>query len=318
MTSKRLPELSSELSRRAESVVVGGGPLAEQLLLGVLADGHVLLEGVPGTGKTLLGHCFSRLLGLEFRRIQLTPDLLPADITGTLVLPGAGGEPVFRPGPVFAGVLMADEVNRAPPRTQAALLEAMEERQVTVDGTTHALPPHFTMVATLNTVETEGAWPLPEAQLDRFLLGLTLGYPSAELESQLLKAFAEGRDPRGNALAQLEPLLDPATLSELKRAVGLVKLNEAVRSFLLRLVAAIRQDPRVALGPSPRATLQLAQACRARAAMKGRDYALPDDVALLLRPVLAHRVLLHPEALLESEDVVQVLEDARDQVEVPR
>ncbi len=313
-----IPQLTETFAQHIERVVVGGAPLAEVLLLALAAGGHALLEGPPGTGKTLLGRAVSRLVGLPFRRVQLTPDLLPADITGTMVMaPGQGG-PSFRPGPVFTGVLMADEVNRAPPRTQAALLEAMEERQVTVDGVSRPLDPHFTVIATLNTVEVDGAWPLPEAQLDRFAVHVRMGYPSAAVEAELLERMERGLDPRGAALAALEPLLDTRLLDELAGACRSARIAPVVQRFLLELVQATRADPRVALGPSPRAVVQLASLCRARAALAGRDHVLPDDVASLLHPALAHRVRLHPEALLDEEDAAGVLDSAREQVEVPR
>jgi MoxR-like ATPase len=312
---RRLAELVGE---RIETVVVGGAPLVHQLLVAIAARGHCLLEGVPGTGKTLLGQSFARLLGLPFRRVQLTPDLLPADLTGTLVLEPGATEPRFRPGPLFTGLLMADEINRAPPRTQAALLEAMEERQITVDGVSRTLQPAFTVVATLNAVETEGTWPLPEAQLDRFALRLRMDYPSEEVEAALLERSVASPDPRGGPLEALEPLLGPAEIDALVRATAEVSLGEATRGYLLALVRGVRDDPRVALGPSPRAALQLARLCRARAALAGRDHGTPDDVAALLEPALAHRIALQPEALMDGEHSAGILRDARGRVEVPR
>ncbi|MFH1467709.1 MAG: MoxR family ATPase [Pseudomonadota bacterium] len=311
-------QLAEQVETRIERVVAGGGPLGRALLTALLAQGHCLIQGVPGTGKTLLGQAFARLVGLDFRRVQLTPDLLPADLTGTLVLDLAEGQPRFRPGPIFTGLLMADEVNRAPPRTQAALLEAMEERQVTVDGVSHPLDPSFTLLATLNTIETEGTWPLPEAQRDRFTLCLQVDYPSMEVEARLLARGGDGPDPRTSALPALTPLLDAGSLAALVAASQRVRLEEPVRAFLLELVHAARHDPRVALGPSPRATLQLARLSRARALLSGRDHALPDDVAALLQPALAHRIALLPEAMLDGERPAQVLADARARVEVPR
>jgi len=312
------PSLAAAVSERIESVVVGGSPLAQAVLVALAARGHCLLEGVPGTGKTLLGQSFSKLMGLPFRRVQLTPDLLPADLTGTLVLEPGAATPTFRPGPLFTGLLMADEINRAPPRTQAALLEAMEERQITVDGHSHTLDPGFTVIATLNAVETEGTWPLPEAQLDRFALRLRMDYPSPEVEALLLERSNQVPDPRHHALGSLEPLIDGHALASLVASADAVQLGAAVRRFLLALVHAIREDARVALGPSPRATLQLGRLCRARATLLGRDHVLPDDITALLEPALAHRVGLHPEALLDGQRAERVLADARAMVEVPR
>jgi MoxR-like ATPase len=311
-------KLAATISERLDSVLVGGAPLAEQLLVALTARGHCLLEGVPGTGKTLLGQSFARLVGLPFRRVQLTPDLLPADLTGTLVLEPGSAEPSFRPGPLFTGMLMADEINRAPPRTQSALLEAMEERQITVDGRSRPLEPGFTVIATLNAVETEGTWPLPEAQLDRFALRLRMDYPPAEVEAELLARSDGGPDPRGGLLDALEPALDADLLEALIAEGQRVKLGGPLRDFLLALVHAAREDARVALGPSPRAALQLARLCRARAVIRGRDHVLPDDITILLEPALAHRISLHPEALLDGERAERVLADARARVEVPR
>ncbi len=311
-------QLAAVLCERLDSVLVGGAPLAEQLLVALAAGGHCLLEGVPGTGKTLLGQSFARLVGLPFRRIQLTPDLLPADLTGTLVLEPGATEPRFRPGPLFTGLLMADEINRAPPRTQSALLEAMEERQITVDGRSRALDPGFTVIATLNAVETEGTWPLPEAQLDRFALRLRMDYPAPSVEAELLARFDGRPDPRQAPLGDLEPVLDGPQLQVLVAETQRLELGASLRDFLVALVRAAREDARVALGPSPRAALQLARLCRARAVLRGRGHVLPDDITSLLEPALAHRIGLHPEALLDGESPERVLADARARVEVPR
>ncbi len=312
------PRLAHALSERIETVVVGGAPLARALLAALAARGHCLLEGVPGTGKTLLGQSFSRLVGLPFRRVQLTPDLLPADLTGTLVLEPGAVQPTFRPGPLFTGLLMADEINRAPPRTQAALLEAMEERQITVDGHSRPLDPAFTVIATLNAVETEGTWPLPEAQLDRFALRLRMDYPDPAVEAALLERSDGGPDARSGPLGDLSPLVNAAELQALCTLAEQVKLGARVRGFLLALVHAAREDARVALGPSPRAALQLARLCRATAALAGREHVVPDDVTSLLEPALAHRIALHPEALMDGLRAETVLGEARARVEVPR
>ena len=268
-------------------VIVGKDEAIDLLLVALLCEGHVLLEDVPGVGKTMLAKSLARSLGCIFHRIQCTPDLLPSDITGVAVFNQKTTEFEFRPGPVFANVLLADEINRATPRTQSALLEAMEERQVTAEGETRLLPRPFLVLATQNPVELEGTYPLPEAQLDRFLLKVRLGYPTEDEEGAIVRRFS-GHEP----LSDLQPILDAATLLPLAAEAQQIHLSDAVLDYTVRLVRATRGRSDVDLGASPRATLALAHSARARAALRGRAFVLPDDVKALAPAVLGHRLIL--------------------------
>jgi MoxR-like ATPase len=294
-----------------ERAVVGKREVLELVLLGLLADGHVLLEDVPGTAKTLAALSFSRVLGLEFRRVQFTPDLMPADVTGSSVFDPRTSTFEFRPGPVFANLLLADEVNRAPAKTQAALLEAMQERQVTADGTTHALPRPFHVLATQNPIEYEGTYPLPEAQLDRFLLRATFGYPTAGDEWHLL----ERRMARRTDDVTLRPILDideggeSGTLRDLQLALEDVHVSAAVGTYLVAIVDATRMSSRVQVGASPRGSLALLKLARARAALSGRDFVTPDDVKTLAVPALAHRLVLKTELWVRGVRAEEVVGD---------
>jgi len=279
------PEAFDAVRRQVGAAVVGASEPLEQLLVALLCRTHVLLEDVPGTGKTLLARSVARALGCQFRRVQLTPDVLPSDITGSSVFDQRTASFEFRPGPVFTQVLLADEINRATPRSQSALLEAMEEGQVTVDGETRALPQPFFVLATQNPLEMEGTFPLPEAQLDRFGLRVALGYPSVADERTILRRFEADRAP------EVAPVLGPEGVLALQQARGSVGVADDVVDYLLGLVRATRDDARLALGASPRAALGLHRAAQARALLRGRDYVLPDDVKALAIPVLAHRVV---------------------------
>lgn len=286
-------ELAGKVADSVERVIVGKRPQIELALTAVLGRGHLLLEDVPGTGKTMLARCLAIALGLEFGRIQCTSDLLPNDITGVSVYDPRDASFRFRPGPVFAGVVLADEINRATPRTQAALLEAMQEEQVTVDGVSHPLSQPFLVIATQNPVEFEGTFPLPEAQLDRFLLATTLGYPTAEEESGLVAS----RVAR-HSTDRVESVTDATELLAATESVDAVHVEERVAEYVVELVGATRGHASVVLGASTRASLALGTAGRARAAMEGRDYVIPDDVKSLAVPVLAHRIVLDPDARL--------------------
>ena len=304
-------KLVGAIRRSVATAVVGGEDALEQLLVALLCRGHALLEDVPGTGKTLLARSLASVLGCDFHRVQLTPDVLPSDITGSSVFNQRSSEFEFRPGPVFTQVLLADEINRATPRSQSALLEAMEERQVTVDGETRPLPEPFLVLATQNPIELEGTFPLPEAQLDRFALRVTLGYPSLEDEHSILQRFEHDRTP------SLAPVVGPAGVIALQRARAEVIVADDIRSYLLEMVRATRNDSRLALGASPRASLALHRATQARALLQGRTFALPDDVKALAVPVLAHRLVATASARLHGETPAGVLAELVDRQAVP-
>jgi len=301
----------SRIRRAVTSVVVGNEDALDQLLIALLCRGHVLVEDVPGVGKTLLARSLASVLGCDFARIQLTPDVLPSDITGSNVFNQRSAEFEFRPGPIFTQILLADEINRATPRSQSALLEAMEERQVTSDGVTHRLEEPFFLLATQNPIELEGTFPLPEAQLDRFLLRVTLGYPSHADEFEILRRFEHDAD------AVLEPVTNSTELVELQRQRASILVSDDVRSYLVAVARETRTDPRLRLGASPRATLALHRACQARALLHDRDYVLPDDVKALAVPVLAHRLILDPAARLRGTSTEEILAEIVERLAVP-
>jgi MoxR-like ATPase len=306
VTIEQLAERAEQILAEVERAVVGKRDALEFVLIGLLADGHVLLEDFPGLAKTLIARSFARVTGLEFARIQFTPDLMPADVTGSSIYNQQRGDFEFRAGPIFANLLLADEINRAPPKTQAALLEAMQERQVTIEGTTRILEPPFLVLATQNPIEYEGTYPLPEAQLDRFLLRIAVGYPSREHEWEVL----ERRLERQAEEVELEPVIDRPTLLEMQRAVEQVQLEETLGYYIVDLVAATREAPGVQVGASPRGSLALLKLSRCRAALSGRDYVTPDDVKEVAVPALAHRLALRPELWvqrLRSDDIVREL-----------
>ena len=298
--------------RAVGSVVVGHGEALEQLLVALLCQSHALVEDVPGVGKTLLARSLAAAMGCSFRRVQFTPDVLPSDITGSSVYNQHTTDFEFRPGPVFTQVLLADEINRATPRTQSALLEAMEEHQVTIDGQTTVLPAPFFVLATQNPIELEGTFPLPEAQLDRFLIRVTLGYPSVENEHAILLRF-EDDDPFG----RLSPVVTAEEVIGLQHQRGQVTVSDPVRSYLVDLVRASRRDERVALGVSPRGALSLHRAVQARALLEGRSFAIPDDVKALAVPVLAHRLIVTAQARLRGDSPGAVLSRILDELPVP-
>lgn len=307
------PELGfDDLLDSIERVIVGKREVAKLLLVALLCEGHVLIEDVPGVGKTLLAKTLAASLACSFRRLQFTPDLLPSDITGSQVFNQQTSQFEFRPGPVFANLVLADEINRATPRTQSALLEAMEEHQVSVDGISMALPRPFLVAATQNPIELEGTFPLPEAQLDRFLLKIGVGYPDEDEEALVLTRFASG-DP----LPDLEPVANPEQLQDWQQRRGRVHVADDVRTYILRLVRSTRVHPDLALGASPRAALALYRASQAWALLEGRDYVLPDDVKHLVAPVLRHRLLLGPAARLRGQTPEGVLNGLLDSSPVP-
>lgn len=310
----------TEASERCQAVVttmadavVADRSFFEDLLVGLLAGGHVLIEDVPGTGKTLTARSMSTVLGLSFSRVQLTPDLLPADVTGTQVFDQRERVFEFREGPLFANVVLADELNRAPPKTQAALLEAMEEGQVTVEGETHALPAPFFVLATQNPVEQSGTFELPEAQKDRFLLKTSLGYPERDGERTLL----ERRLDRDAPAPSVEHLLDPGEVRELRRTTETVSVESDLVDFVLDVARGTRSEHRVRTGVSPRGTQRLLEASRAHAVIDGRGYVVPDDVTRVAEPVLAHRLVLTPEAEVQEVDRREVIRDVLDGIPVP-
>jgi MoxR-like ATPase len=314
--------MSSEVARVAAAgarvrenvgrVIVGKDAVTTLLLVTLLCEGHALLEDVPGVGKTTLAKALARSLDLSFQRIQFTPDLLPSDVTGLSYFNQKTQEFQFRPGPIFANLVLADEINRATPRTQSALLEAMEERQATVDGETRRLPRPFVVLATENPIELEGTFPLPEAQLDRFLMRISVGYPDRDEERQIARRFREA-----SPLDDLAPVLDAASLAELARTCRRVFVGEAVEGYLVDLVRATREHGGVELGASPRATLALYRASQALAALDGRPHVLPDDVKQLALPILAHRLIVGAGGRLDGRSGAEVIAEVLDRMPVP-
>ncbi|MGW9674294.1 AAA family ATPase [Streptomyces koyangensis] len=305
---------------RAEigKAVVGQDPVVTGLVIALLCRGHVLLEGVPGVAKTLLVRALAAAVELETKRVQFTPDLMPSDVTGSLVFDARTSDFSFQPGPVFTNLLLADEINRTPPKTQASLLEAMEERQVTVDGTARHLPEPFLVAATQNPVEYEGTYPLPEAQLDRFLLKLNVSLPPRDDEIALLSRHARGFDPRDLSAAGLHPVAGPAQLDAARSAVARTSVSPEIAAYIVDVCRATRDSPSLSLGASPRGATALLSTARAWAWLTGRDYVIPDDVKALALPTLRHRVQLRPEAEMEGVTPDAVLTSLLARVPVPR
>jgi MoxR-like ATPase len=314
-----IPELVEALLNRAERVVVGQREQLEMVLLALLCGGHILLEGVPGTAKTLMARTLARLLALDCKRVQFTPDLMPSDILGTNVFNLQSSQFEFRAGPVFTDILVADEINRTPPKTQSALLEVMEERQVSIDGVTHPLSEMFTVVATQNPIEYEGTYRLPEAQLDRFLLKLQITYPPPEEEDRILRLY----QGRGSLSAPLEILGPPggvtrAQLMQARQTAGTVTVRQDIAGYIGRIVRMTRELDRVLMGASSRAAVHLMQASKVHALIQGRNFVSPDDVKRVCRPVLRHRLTLQPDAYVEGFTTDDILNTVLERVEVPR
>jgi MoxR-like ATPase len=305
-------DLCKEVVENISHVIVGKEESIEFLMVALLADGHVLIEDIPGLGKTLIAKSLAKSIGGTFRRVQFTPDLLPADITGFNVYNQQTGEFCFQPGPVMTHVLLADEINRTIPRTQSSLLESMEERQVTVDGKTYPLPHPFFVMATQNPIELEGTFPLPEAQLDRFLLKVRLGYPDKKEEMAILERFQQG-DPLGD----LDAVVDPAKIAGLQKARKEIHVSHPVRQYIVDIVEATRRHASFRLGASPRGSLGLMRAGQALAALREREYVLPDDIKSLAGPVLSHRMILKEEERLRGKTTEYCLEEILRQVPVP-
>jgi MoxR-like ATPase len=314
---QHLSALAAHVRGELSKVIIGQREVVDQLVLVLVCGGHAVMEGVPGLAKTLAVKSLARICGLGFQRVQCTADLMPSDITGTNVFDLSKNTFSLHRGPVFTDLLLVDEINRTSPRTQAALLEAMEERQVTLDGVRYPLPENFTVFATQNPIEFEGTYPLPEAQLDRFLLKIHVGYPSAEDEIEILARYETGFDPRRVNEINLSPL-DPALLPAARQEVEEVRVEPALRSYVVSLARRTRDWPAISLGASPRAAIGLFFVARALAGMDGRDYLLPDDVKNAALPVLRHRLLLKPEADLEGLTSEQVIKQVISAVEVPK
>jgi MoxR-like ATPase len=309
-------ELKRALLREVAQVVVGQEEALEGLVIALFAQGHVLLEGVPGTAKTLMVRSLAAAVGLAFGRIQFTPDLMPSDIVGTHVFELQSGKFRLTQGPIFTEVLLADEINRAPAKTQSALLEAMQERQVSIDGQRHALSEHFTVFATQNPVEHEGTYPLPEAQLDRFLLKVRVGYPTPEQEDQILARVSA--DPQGGDTSVIRPILSREQLRAARAVAAQVRVEDHVRGYIRDLMRATRSSPMIMLGAGPRAGVHLLVASRWAALLAGRSFVTPDDVRRMLAPVACHRLVLAPEVELDGQNPLDVMERIATSVEVPR
>jgi MoxR-like ATPase len=303
LTLAEVGRLAGALLDELERAVVGKREALELVLLGILGDGHVLIEDFPGLAKTLIARSFAQVLTLDFKRIQFTPDLMPSDVTGSAIFNPRTSEFEFRSGPIFTNLLLADEINRAPAKTQSALLEAMQERQVTVDGVTHELRPPFTVLATQNPIEYEGTYPLPEAQLDRFLLRMSVGYPTRDQEWEVLERRLANRCDE----VSLEPKAGEAELAAMREAVERVHVEPSVGRYMVDLVTATRESQRVQVGASPRGSLALLKLSRCRAALRGRDFVVPEDVKAVAVPALGHRLTLRPELWVQrirGEDVI--------------
>ena len=317
-TQTQCQRLAAAIRVEMHKAVVGQEELVEMLTVAVLAGGHILLEGVPGTAKTLSIRTLARIFDVSFARVQFTPDLMPSDILGTSIFDPRTQEFHLKKGPVFAGLLLADEVNRTPPKTQSALLEAMEERRVTIDGISHDLPQPFLVCATQNPVEYEGTYPLPEAQLDRFMLKVTIAYPSAEEEQNILERVQGGFRAQNLDTVEVHPILTNEGLTPYLEEIERVRVEPHVLRYIVAIARATRENRHLTLGASPRAAIMLLLTSKALAAMRGRDFVTPDDIKTLARPVLRHRLMLKPESEIEGYDTDRLIESILQSVEVPR
>ncbi|MEF8832633.1 MAG: MoxR family ATPase [Candidatus Thermoplasmatota archaeon] len=314
MELEDVSDISESLIDEVSKAIVGKRSVLEKTLLGILANGNILFEDYPGLAKTLLSNCFSRTLGCDFKRIQFTPDLLPADITGSFIYDKNTGDFQMRKGPIFTNILLADEVNRAPPKTQAALLEAMQEKQTTIEGETHTLDDPFIVIATQNPIEYEGTYPLPEAQVDRFLLRLDVGYPSPSDEVEILKR----RKDRKTDDVEIDRITDPGTLIEMQNKIEDVHLDDDIKKYIVNIVQKTRNNKDVEVGSSPRGSLALMKLSMANAAMRGRDYVVPDDVKFIAEEALSHRLVLKPGPAIKGVEEEEIIEKTLKDVPVPK
>lgn len=310
--------LLNSLSQKIDEIVIGQADLVKQLLVALLSGGHVIIEGVPGTGKTLLVKVLSRLIAADFRRVQLTPDILPSDILGTNIFDLNSRDFILKKGPIFTEILLADEVNRTPPKTQAALLEAMEEQQITLDGETMLLPSLFWVIATQNSLEFEGTYPLPEAQLDRFLFKLLVSYPNKDAERQMLVNAQQGFKAKKLDLDRLQAIASVEDILNLRKQVQQIQVEDKILDYLLDVVEHTRRHPDLILGASPRSAVAWLNATKASACLSGRDYVTPDDVKDVAAPLLRHRLILKPEAQLDNVQIDEVIASMLKQISVPR
>jgi MoxR-like ATPase len=316
MTPEAFSQTFDRIRAQMAKVVVGQEDLVFGLIVTAIAGGHVLIEGAPGLGKTLVARSFARVSGASFKRVQFTPDLMPSDVTGSSIFDRQGGTFTFVAGPIFCQLLLADEINRAPAKTQSSLLEAMQDHQVTVDGTSHSLPAPFIVVATQNPVESQGTYPLPEAQLDRFLMKLTVADPPREVEQQIVKNHATGFDPTD--LSRLEAVTTPDEIVAMSRIARSIRVEDAVVGYVVDLVRRTREDRAIELGASPRASIAMMKASQVVAASEGREFVTPDDVKATAKPVLRHRVMLHPDAELQGITADERIDDILKAAPVPR
>ncbi len=318
MPPEELGERIAAVREQVAAAFIGQEAVLDQVLIALLAGGHVLVEGVPGLGKTLLVRALAQALGCSFARIQFTPDLMPSDVSGHAVYDPKSEHFMIRRGPVFTHLLLADEINRAPAKTQSALLEVMQEQQVTIEGRSHMLDPPFMALATQNPIEQEGTYPLPDAQLDRFLLKVLIGYPGLDDERQMVGEISRGKVGAGFDLSAIRPVCSPQDVVAMQQATARLTLDDAVIDYAVRLAAATRKWPGIALGAGPRGSLSLVRAARAQAVLAGRDFVTPDDIREIAKPALRHRILLAPELQIEGQDADAVLHAVLARVEAPR